>query len=151
MSEVIRQATQNDIIPMAVMWAELCMEENPESRPDVERWSAMQRELMRLSSYYAFVVEKDGDIVGFNNGLVLTDIQSGFRYVEGGSFFVMPEHRGGQAGAMLHRKSYEVAKELGAKFLRRKVSAANERMVRRFQENKSGKYFLREYIVDEII
>jgi GNAT superfamily N-acetyltransferase len=145
----LRRAIIDDLLAMGRLWKALVIEENPTSNPDVERWSELQRRMFKMPDYYAYVVEDDRVVVGFNNGLVLKDFENGDIYVDGGNFYVLPEYRKGAAGAMLHRNSFEIAKKLGAKWLRRKVSANNERMVRRFLTSK--KCILKEYIVDEMI
>jgi hypothetical protein len=145
----IRKATIEDIHHMSRLWAALVMEENPEAKPDRRAWENMQKRLFALRNYYAYVAENGNGVVGFNNGLVLTDMETGERYVEGGNFYVLPEHRMGFAGRMLHRNSFQVAKSVGAKFLRRHVSTKNQRMVDRMM--KSRKHVVKEYIVDEMI
>ena len=145
----IRKATQNDIPAMADMWVALVLEENPSARPDVKRWCDMQRQLFGMSNYFVFVTEDNGKVVGVNNGLFLTDMETGEPYVDGGNFYVIPEYRNGVSGMKLHRNSLNVTRNLGAKFLRRKVSAKNKRMVDRFMAGKT--HLLKEYIVDEMI
>lgn len=144
----IRRATKHDIPAMAELWAMLILSEDPASRPDKAGWADLQGQFMGLDLYYAFVVETGGRVVGFNNGLISRDLATGAPYVEGGHFFVLPEHRGGRAGALLHRMSFRVGKEHGCAFLRRKVHAGNERMMRRILAKGCT---VREYIVDEVI
>jgi GNAT superfamily N-acetyltransferase len=124
-------------------------EENPSFTPDVVEWSKSQYRLMSMESYFAFIAVENGLVVGFNNGLVLTDPESGNRYVEGGNFYVLPEYRKMAAGMKLHKNSFDVAKSQGAKWLRRHVSVNNKRMVDRMQHNK--RHILKEYVVDEML
>jgi GNAT superfamily N-acetyltransferase len=142
---MIRRATEYDVTTMAILWRELVLEENPKANPDCDQWAKSQRTLMSLPNYYAFVAEENDHIVGFNNGLLIIDPETREKYIEGGQFYVLPEYRKGSAGMRLHRNSFKLGKELGAKWLRRKVSINNKRMV----ERCIRKYRVKEYVVDE--
>lgn len=147
----LKRAGREDIRAMGELWSALVLEECPSACPHVSKWNRMQEDLIGLPSYYAFVAHENGNAVGFINGLILTDIETGETYVDGGHLFVLPQYRKSRAGALLHRKTYDVAKENGAKFLRRKVSTKNERMIRRMQKRMGTKYFIKEYVVDELM
>lgn len=147
----LRPATIDDILDMSKLWVALVMEENPNANPDSQRWIDIERKMFDLKDYYAFVVEENGNVVGFNDGLLLTDLETNEPYIQGGSFYVLPQYRKGPCGIKLHRNSFQVARNIGAKFLRRKVSANNKRMVDRFIKMDGKKHFIKEYIVDEMI
>jgi hypothetical protein len=51
----------------------------------------------------------------------------------------------------LHRNSLNVARDVKAKYLRRKVSANNKRMMERLTNSLGKTHFIKEYIVDEMI
>jgi hypothetical protein len=51
----------------------------------------------------------------------------------------------------LHRNSLKVVKDLGAKYLRRKVSFNNKRMMERLTSNLGKTHFIKEFVVDEMI
>jgi len=142
----LRRATADDIPDMANLWAALVREENPKARPDVKMWCGLQEHLINNDNYHCYVVEIAGQIVGFNNGLLLTDMETGETYLEGGHFYVLPDHRKSMAGFKLHRNGMDVARATGAKFLRRKVSAGNKRMMDRLNR---GIGTIKEYVVDE--
>jgi hypothetical protein len=147
----IRKATSSDIPVIGLLWRYLVLEENPGAQPDVKRWCDIQVGLFKLKNYYIFVTEEDGKVVGFNNGLFLYDLETNQPYIEGGNFYVLPEYRKGSSGMKLHRNSLNVAKQLKAKYLRRKVSVNNKRMMERLTDNLGKKHFIKEYIVDEMI
>ncbi len=136
---------------MGKLWVSQVIEENPNAKPDVQSWCDIQRKLFSLKGYQTCIAEEDGEMVGFNNGLFLTDIETNEPYIEGGNFYVLPQYRKGLAGMKLHRNTFNVCRRLGAKFLRRKVSAQNKRMVDRFTKMDGKKHFIKEYIVDEMI
>ena len=148
---MIRRAIVNDIPAIGKLWACLVLEENPGSHPDIGRWCEIQKDLFKLKHYHIFVTEEDGKVVGFNNGLVLTDLETGETYVDGGNFYVLPEYRKGSSGMKLHRNSLNVARDVKAKYLRRKVSANNKRMMDRLTNSLGKTHFIKEYIVDEMI
>jgi GNAT superfamily N-acetyltransferase len=148
---MIRRATINDIPAIGRLWASLVIEENPGAHPDIERWCEIQKDLFNLKNYHVFVTEEDGQVVGFNNGLVLTDLETGDIYVDGGNFYVLPEYRKGSSGMKLHRNSLNMARVVNAKYLRRKVSANNKRMMERLNDSLGKTHFIKEYIVDEMI
>jgi GNAT superfamily N-acetyltransferase len=147
----IRKATVKDISAMALLWRALVLEENPDAKPDLYRWCRVQEDLFKNKMYYVYVAEEDGKVVGFNNGLFLYDMETNQPYVEGGNFYVLPEYRKGPCGMRLHRNSLKVVKGLGAKYLRRKVSVNNKRMMDRLTNNLGKTHFIKEYIVDEMI
>ena len=147
----IRKATHEDIDAIGKLWAALVIEENPNAHPNIERWKDIQRQLFGLNNYYIYVAEENGEVIGFNNGLFLVDIETNEPYIDGGNFYVLPKYRKGLSGMRLHRNSFEVAKSLGAKFMRRKVSANNKRMMDRLTSHAGKSHFVKEYIVDEMV
>ena len=142
----LRRATIKDLPDIVPLWSSLVMEENPKAHPNVKMWSDLQECLFTNNQYYCYVAEIDGRIIGFNNGLLLTDMETGNQYLEGGHFYVLPDHRKSMAGFKLHRNGMDVARATGAKFLRRKVSAGNKRMMDRLNR---GIGTIKEYVVDE--
>lgn len=147
----IRPALIGDIPAMGNLWAELVLEELPKARPDISRWCQIQHMLISNPDYHAWVSEDNGEVTGFTNGMVQVDIQTGQRYMDGGHLFVTKQHRKGMAGLKLHRVCYRVCRDNGARFVRRKVSAFNKRMVDRMNKHLGNGHTIIEYIVDETI
>lgn len=147
----IRPATIEDIPTLGDLWAQLVLEEIPDASPNIKRWCDMQRALMANPDYHVWVSEVDGEVSGFTNGLILDDIQTRERYMDGGHLFVSKQYRDGFSGMKLHRLCYRICKENSARFVRRKVSAFNQRMVERMKKGLGNGHIIREYIVDEMI
>ena len=143
---MIIQATEKEVPQLGLLWAKLVEEENPKADPDIESWMEFEKKLLSLDSYYAYVFKINDEVVGFCDGLLLIDLETRQKYIKGGHLYVLPEHRKGSAGMRLHLKSFRKSKELGAKFLRRTVSANNMRMMKRAKDMKVSSYIIDEEI-----
>ena len=142
----IRKANRDDILAMSCLWENLVLEENPEAKPNKEMWREQQKTYMMSDAYHPYVVVSNNLVVGFATGFAKIDLENGEQYLEGGHMYISPMYRKGKAGRMIHKMSIEVSKKIGARFFRRYVSAANERMMRRLTIKK---YVIKGYLIDE--
>ena len=148
MTGVIRRATPEDAPAIGALWFRMILEENPDATPDPVLWVRNEVGYLNCPSYYEYVAVEDNMIVGFNAGLLRMDPETGLMFIAGGSFYVLPEYRGSGAGYQLHKNSIKVARELGAHFIRRHISAGSPKMLRRAAKRGDK---IKGYAVDENI
>jgi GNAT superfamily N-acetyltransferase len=70
---------------------------------------------MKSGSYYLFVAEEGGKIVGFTSFSINLDPAMGEVHAVGRHIYVEPEYRKGKVGSLLHKENLRCAKEQGAK------------------------------------
>lgn len=111
---MIRIATEQDIYDVADLWLQMVSEMQPTAKPNVEWWIEQTRLLMTSESYFMFVYEDSGKIVGFSDILVVSEPSTGEFCGIGRHIYVMPEYRDITKAGLLYRKVIQTAKKVGA-------------------------------------
>lgn len=120
----VRPGTEQDIEAVSSLWEALVLETVPDARPDAEAWKRLTCQAMQNPQFHLFVAEKQGELVGFQDGMAYHDPCISEVCVMGRHFYVKPEFREcSSAGAQLHRAGIRQGKKYGARRFRSRVGS----------------------------
>lgn len=122
----IRRAVVNDLPEVAMLWAEMAVEEQPGCKPDKGIWAAQTEQFLKDTDHnHLYVSELDGVIVGFVQGLWILNPVTGERDIIGIHFYVKPQYRKTEVAVKLHSTYKETARGLGVKRVIRQTTETN--------------------------
>ena len=145
MQITIRRGLLEDVPTVAGMWAKIVIGEDKNATPNEDLYIKQSERLVKIPNYYLYLAEVNGEIVGFNDGIVSVDPSNSQKYVAGRHFYVTPEHRKTGVAQALHKNSQDVARELGATVIRRYIRPDKVQFL------LSKGHVIKEYVVDEYI
>jgi GNAT superfamily N-acetyltransferase len=114
----VREATEDDLETMAILWRMMVKEISPESSEmNAEWWMQYQREMIKTSTYRAYVAFCQDVMVGYIVGLLYPDAIAGKMIAFGHDFYIMPEFRSKQLSSILYGKLVRLGKHRGAEVI----------------------------------
>jgi GNAT superfamily N-acetyltransferase len=112
----IRKGIEADIHKVSRLWVEMAKELRPDDTPIPEWWRAIAINMMRFNKeYYIFVADDNGKLVGFIDGIVVSEPSTGMIQGIGRHFYVKPEYRNNGIAWKLYIEICTQAKDRGAK------------------------------------
>lgn len=107
----IRMATPDDLTQLSTLWYMMIKEVNQDATPNKEWWRAHVLSYMSVDVFRCIVAEVEDVIIGFIDGFLYADPESGKLTGICNHFFVMPEFRKNSTGYRLYKTIIKIAKE----------------------------------------
>lgn len=114
---MIREATEEDVIEMAILWRMMVKELRPRSEMNDKWWVNYQKEMMKTDMYCAFVAFYEDVMIGFISGVAYPDPMAGCLIGSGQDFYMVPEFRNEKIAMSLYSKLVKKGKERGVEFM----------------------------------
>jgi GNAT superfamily N-acetyltransferase len=112
---LIRQANEADLHKAGRLWLAMVTEMRPDFTPNVEWWRKIARDSMRNGTYFMFVADEGGKIVGFLDWFLFPEPSTGQTHLVGQHLFLDPSFRGSGIGRELYEKTLEIGTGMGIK------------------------------------
>ena len=92
---IIRHATKDDAYEVSLLWEKMVKEMRPEFTPNRGWWEKMMIALIESPTvqYTVIVAERQGEIIGFIDGLIFPEPSTGKIHGVGQHFFILPKYR----------------------------------------------------------
>jgi GNAT superfamily N-acetyltransferase len=113
----VRDATEDDLETMAILWRMMIKEISPDNDMNVEWWMQYQKDMIKTSIYKAYVAFYQDVMVGYIVGLLYPDAVEGKVVAFGHDFYIMPEFRDKKLAAILYGKLVRLGKSRGAEII----------------------------------
>lgn len=117
----VRRAVKKDVLELSYLWKAFVVEEDSNRKPNQDAWVHKTLGMLNDSNYYLLVAEKNGELIGFQDGYVTLDPAINETCVMGKSIYVKPEHRGGEATKKLNGLTMDLGKRAGVTTIMRPI------------------------------
>jgi hypothetical protein len=110
----LRRSTHADIHKLARLWVDMCLETEPDIRPNGNAWKLLYLNNLTNPNYFCFVVDEGGKLTGFLCCEMTYDPSENRSVCEGIHYYVRPEYRHGPSAKLLYDNALEEAVDRGA-------------------------------------
>lgn len=108
---IIRRVEMNDLDMLADLWLKMTKEFEPQNAPNIIWWKEQHYFLMNLDTYFQFVAEQDGQLIGMVDFMLLQEPSDGKIHAIGQQLYVLPEYRKTSIAGRLWKTASKAAKK----------------------------------------